>query len=341
MFEFFNKNETTPEQITLPDNIEVIKDKNIIKFHIKNNCTLNEYLSFFNKNILKYDREFFDKFPFLNDDFDVSKKDIYYIKNNNYYLSIQDCDDYIFISDKTLDTKDYIINKTLYFLKNENKGSVYYVNYNKKNKKRNEYFSFNDGNKSCIENINKANYLIKDILYDLENVDGINKYINIDDLYNKTNYLFLNTYHPIVKNKKIALSLSSDNFEHNYFDNRNCIKFDIVLQKSKVKVGEIFFDYFLADGFNYSGNVSYYIRSNFRNRGYATEALKLLKEFLCSENFNKNIKILLAIKPTNISSMKVATNNGAKLIYDGEVPDNEPINYIDGAKKIKIYKIDI
>lgn len=54
------------------------------------------------------------------------------------------------------------------------------------------------------------------------------------------------------------------------------------------------------------GNVGYYIKKSARNNGYATKALKLIKEYYKSIGINR---ILLMCEEDNIESQKVILNN--------------------------------
>ena len=107
------------------------------------------------------------------------------------------------------------------------------------------------------------------------------------------------------------------------------------------RVGEISFNYLYDSVFSYSGNVSYEIEKAFQNHHYATIALNLLKDLLKSNEFTGDKDLYIATLPNNIYSQKVAKNNSGVLCYDGKVPEDECIYYIDGIKEVKVYKISI
>lgn len=114
--------------------------------------------------------------------------------------------------------------------------------------------------------------------------------------------------------------------------------FKIVLEKTKEILGEI--DFELGEEFEYSGNVSYVIREQFRENHYATRALELLVKLINDNESDVDKSLFIAVKPDNVASQKVALNNGATLVYDGDVPKDDSLYYIDGIKQVKVYKID-
>lgn len=78
------------------------------------------------------------------------------------------------------------------------------------------------------------------------------------------------------------------------------------------------------------GNVGYYIRPSSRNKGYATKALSLAKEYY--KNIGKD-KILLICTNNNIASEKVILKNGGKLELE--------MKAFDGINNLKRYWIDL
>ena len=117
--------------------------------------------------------------------------------------------------------------------------------------------------------------------------------------------------------------------------------FHIVLNETNDVVGHIAFDYSLSSGFDYSGNVEYSIKEEYRNKKYATKALALLKKLLKSNTFDGDKDLYISTLPENIYSQKVAVNNGGILYYDGEVPKEHIIRITDKIKKVKVYQIKI
>ena len=115
--------------------------------------------------------------------------------------------------------------------------------------------------------------------------------------------------------------------------------FDIVLNDTKQTIGNICFDYTLSEGFDYSGNVGYTIDEEYRNMGYASKALKLLKEFIKEISFTGDKDLYVAMLPENIYSEKVAINNGGILCYEGSIPKEHIIRITENIKDVKVYKI--
>lgn len=99
----------------------------------------------------------------------------------------------------------------------------------------------------------------------------------------------------------------------------------IVNDKEKV-VGTIDIRHTLNDNyFARLGHVAYYIKLEERNKGYATEALKLALEKL--ENEYKVTKVLITCLKTNIASRKVIEANGG--VFEKEFYDEITNNYIE------------
>lgn len=147
-------------------------------------------------------------------------------------------------------------------------------------------------------------------------------------------------FFPVISDEVLSLSWKNRFNELDINDEEEAI-FDIVLNDTNEIIGKIFFDYFFKSGFSYSGNVGYSIKYRFQNKHYATKALKLLRTLLLSNKYSGDKSLYLATKIDNVRSQKVILNNGGNLIYDGKVPINEPLNFMEGIKKVKVYKIDM
>lgn len=147
-------------------------------------------------------------------------------------------------------------------------------------------------------------------------------------------------FFPVISDDELTLSWKNRFNELDINDEEEAI-FDIILNETREIIGKISFDYFFKSGFSYSGNVGYSIKYRFQNKHYATKALKLLRTLLLSNKYSGDKSLYLATKIDNIRSQKVILNNGGNLIYDGKVPINESLNFMEGIKKVKVYKIDI
>jgi predicted acetyltransferase len=98
----------------------------------------------------------------------------------------------------------------------------------------------------------------------------------------------------------------------------------ILNEKGKV-VGTIDIRHTLNDNyFSRLGHIAYYIKLEERNKGYATEALKLALEKL--KNEYKVNKVLITCLKDNIASRKVIEANGG--IFEKEFYDEITNNYI-------------
>ena len=141
-----------------------------------------------------------------------------------------------------------------------------------------------------------------------------------------------------IKDEKISLIINHIIDKKTIYDLTDAY-FDIILNETKEIIGNICFDYSLSEGFDYSGNIGYSINKEYRHMGYATEALKLLKEFLKQISFNGDKDLYVAMLPENKYSEKVAINNGGILYYEGLIPKEHIIRIREGIKNVKVYKI--
>ncbi len=188
-------------------------------------------------------------------------------------------------------------------------------------------------------NKKKALLAVRNLLSNLEKMDNIDSLFPIDLIYRYLNIISEKDYFPVIKDDTLALSWKYNNEKD--INKQMSEGFAIVLNKTKEVVGDISFDYQRKAGFQYEGNISYSIHKEHRHKHFGTRALKLLKELLQNNEFTGDKDLYIAAKPDNKYSQQVAINNGATLIYDGEVPEKESINYIDGIKNVKVYKISM
>ena len=91
--------------------------------------------------------------------------------------------------------------------------------------------------------------------------------------------------------------------------------------------------------FSYQGNVSYKIDESFESKGYATDALKTLVEYVDTIDDEYNKELYVAALVEDIAYQKVAEKNGGVLVFEGDVPHRESLAVINKVKQIKIYKL--
>lgn len=91
--------------------------------------------------------------------------------------------------------------------------------------------------------------------------------------------------------------------------------------------------------FSYQGNVSYKIDEGFESKGYATDALKTLVEYVDTIDDEYNKELYVAALVEDIAYQKVAEKNGGVLVFEGDVPHRESLAVINKVKQIKIYKL--
>ena len=189
-----------------------------------------------------------------------------------------------------------------------------------------------DGN---IEH-NDALNLIRELIKKIEDYK-INECIPIYILYHIVN--LARNVNIIESNELLSLSWKNNEGENNINDVKEAY-FDIVLNETNETVGNISFDYNFnkrKDGV-YFGNVAYEVYPVFRNKGYASRALKLLKEVVKTNGvFDRDLYI--SVKESNIYSKQVALNNGGKECFSGDIPMS--VRYADDERSINIYRIKI
>ena len=322
------------------DIIKVFETDNFTEIEILDNCSLLYFYSELSKKIS------IEKFKLINinsifSENNIEKKRIYIIKKENKVYNIitktEQKNIYKYtntiISEKTF-INDEINEIIITLLPNNNysiQSNIQYKNGVIKNiklydkKKTNDYFHFR--NLSKKEALKRA----RNVINNIDSIKDINKIIDTNLISSYMNIILDRNYNQIISDEDISLSKNNNTDE--YIDN-----FDIILNKTLEKVGRISIYHYNDNYYKYEGNISYEIYEDYRNKRFATKALKLLKIYLQKNNINQDLYISTEID--NNYSQKVAIKNGAKLIYEGAVPENEEINYIDGIKNVKIYKIE-
>ena len=139
-----------------------------------------------------------------------------------------------------------------------------------------------------------------------------------DDFCSK--YVSLN-YYPVINDEIISLSVSNK-VSSDEINDRSFECFDIVLNNTNEIIGGISFDYHIPNPD--FGNVTYYIKEQFQNNGYATRALKLLVTLLKNNNFKGDKDLYFWIGYHNEYSQKVVLNNGGKVMSGGEKEIKSP-----------------
>jgi predicted acetyltransferase len=159
----------------------------------------------------------------------------------------------------------------------------------------------------------------------LDNIPEKLDVINMKSVYRRLNLLPRDEYNVVVSDEVISLSVYN-NLEAQTINQYPSQILDIVLNSTHEKIGNIEFDY--SQDVLGIGNVFYKIEPNYRNKGYASRALSLLKQLVVNNNFKGDKNLYFFVSDGNKYSQRVVLKNG------GEVIKN--INN-DG----KIYKITI
>lgn len=321
------------------DVIDIIDEKDFVLINIKEDCSLDYFINqkdrYKNKEMNIPTRLFI-----LNNNLQLEKQKIYYFeKKNSKYI--------IFISNKKIiisemKTKDELVYETEVDIKELQEFSVAkYIHDSNNGTKECRVYNSNNNNKTLIEELSlnkkEALSLAQDLFDNIKFVGGFYKIMNVYPLYRRLNLVPDTWYNPIVSDDVITLSSSRFSSIDSVNRNKNAT-LDIILNETKEQVGTITFN-FKNTGFTYDGNIGYEIKDEFQHNGYASRALKLIKEVIKSNQFKGDKDIYISTVPNNIYSQKVAENNEGKLVYNGNVPDNDKYNYKYGVKEVKVYQI--
>ena len=153
-------------------------------------------------------------------------------------------------------------------------------------------------------------------------------------LYEDVNLINELNYREVIADDKIVLMLP------NFRDiNASWKKLTIVLKETKEDVGYIEFD-LSEDNFKFIGNVEYEIKEIFRNKGYATRALALVRKLVAEYQGEVDKRLYITTEVDNLASQSVILNNGGILFYEGKVPKGDKVSFLNKVDYVKIYTID-
>lgn len=127
-------------------------------------------------------------------------------------------------------------------------------------------------------------------------------------------------YNPIISDEVITLSVSNE-VSALEINDRSFECFDIILNNTTEVIGGISFDYYNRN--LEFGNVTYFVKEQFQNKGYATRALRLLIKLLKNNNFKGDKDLYFWVNYYNEYSKKVILNNGGEIISGGEFETKE------------------
>jgi len=106
--------------------------------------------------------------------------------------------------------------------------------------------------------------------------------------------------------KKVAQAQRLIDNSNKYFNEKSLLRYGIVLKESNMLIGSCaLFDF---DEWNKKCSIFYQINRNYWNKGYASEAIKLLVKFAFEELHTNRIEAF--ITPGNDASQKVLEKNG-------------------------------
>lgn len=204
-------------------------------------------------------------------------------------------------------------------------------------------FLFDDGDEiHDYEALDKKqkNALFDQVIIFMDNFDGINDYLPIDA--SKT-FMFLRMG---ILNKRDASVVCEGHGVILYLNSFRSLDFkrlrlNVADSTTYEVVGSIEASLGEKDesNFSYAGNVSYKISDEYRNLGYATNALAELIDYINEVCDEYNRELYIASLVDDIAYQAVAIKNGAVLHYEGDVPDNDYLASLNKIKQIKIYKI--
>ncbi len=135
---------------------------------------------------------------------------------------------------------------------------------------------------------------------------------------------------------KIYLSLTKT-YDADPIKKRVCAySFDICLSDG-TKVGYCNLRIDNSELTKYCGNIGYGIDSKYRGNKYSFYASKLLLILAKKHNLNY---VLISCEPHNIASNRICRLLNADFIETVDIPNDNEM-YLDGIKKINIYKINL
>lgn len=143
----------------------------------------------------------------------------------------------------------------------------------------------------------------------------------------------------VISDDNISIVCNSD-FINNISPNK-VMFFDIVLNEDNSIIGDISFYFSASNELEYGGNITYNIEPEYRNKHYATRALKLFKKIIKDVKYEGNKDIYISTVPYDTATQTVAKNNDAYLYFQGRVPENDSLCYLNGIKLVKIYRIQL
>lgn len=320
-------------------NKNIKKGKYIDLFFTGDGIGINVVRDTLVENILEELKEYFnitiDDNLIISNNQKVSENyKIYIFRNNdfNYILSVnhnmfilsqmfllEDIKQQIIISSLT-ESDGYKIIERITDLTNNNYSEDFYDQYEKGT--MDKIFAL-DISRELLNSLLKCNFIVENKLR-----------AEVRGIFDRLALMSNEDYKPTISDGILTLSSRFKDYKKDDVAGN----FKIVLDETKETVGEI--DFELGEEFKYSGNVSYAIREQFRENHFATKALKLLVKLVDNNESDVDKSLFIAVKQDNVASQKVALNNGATLIYDGDVPKDDSLYYIDGIKQVKVYKID-
>lgn len=299
--------------------------KDCIEIKIKEECTLSEY----SKNIEKYEilnnMHLPIKILFTNSNSGFSS----YTKIVEQKIFIVELDNLKFFITKNKDKVQISQYKTI----NEN---IYEteLEYNNHNNTYRIVKSIHDLNYSTGEvkwypcegdmvkyfslDKKEANILLKELLENLKKIKNIEWKLALEKIFIILSEEFIFETESLVSDE--IMSLNPYPFKIN---NETKCQFDIILNDTKEKIGYIEFDfnYDVTSKYNI-GNVFYGIHDEYRNKGYATRALKLLKKYIQDAKLDFNKDLYFYVNYHNEASKKVILNNGGEIIEQGNPYEN-------------------
>ncbi len=323
----------------------VSKDEDIIRIDIREDITLENYISAIHNIFPEQLKNKININIVLEEGSKVPKQILYIIENNQtlYNISIQNLRIYLFEQQKeNMNVKE----RLLMIDKSHGNYQIMTVDYDSHDNyqyKREFCFDSNDINHSiCKGFLNRGQALLeaRKLLQNLKQIPLFHKIQSVNWYYSSLYIVEENDYYPVIENDILALSWQFFSICENQDIYQNKMEtLAIILKETMEKVGTISYDFLCSSGFTYDGNIGYDILPPFRNQHYATMALGLLNDLLKDNTFSGDKDLYISTLPDNYYSQKVALNNGGELYYEGNVPKEDSLYYVDGIKKVKVFKI--
>lgn len=300
--------------------LNIKQNNNVVEIKINKNCDLRHFYNVIT-NVLG--KDYYDKKikPFDMFNFCVKRGVMYLIEKDNLVVNMYINDEEMYISE--IQQMNNHIKQTTMISSADNKFSLVGATRDLQGRVL-TLKSYIPDRKISGDNF----YCKKEAFENVHRLlESLSKFIDTEKIYRVLNLVSKEKYNPIISDQIISLSLGNKDLIKSVKEELSQ-NFDIVLNETKERIGNISFNYNRNIKSEDSiGNVIYEIYDDFQNNGYATRALGLLKQFVKTVEFNGDKDLYFWIWYDNEASKKVVLNNGGEEIEEERYMEKQPYTY--------------